>query len=46
MNMKSVSHGKKLNRFGVCHEVVEPFVQNSSLMLLCDICYEYLYKGP
>jgi len=34
--MKLVSHGKKLKRFGVCHEAVEPFVQNSGLMLLCD----------
>jgi len=31
--MKLVSHGKKLKRFRVCHKVVEPFVQNSGLML-------------
>jgi len=42
--MKLVSHSKKLKRFGVCHEVVEPFVQNSTLMPLCHICYEYLDK--
>jgi len=42
--MKLVSHGKKLKRFGVCHAVVEPFVQNSGLMPLCDIIYEYLDK--
>jgi len=43
--MKLVSHGKKLKRFGVCHVVVEPFVQNSGLMPLCDIIYEYPDKG-
>jgi len=40
-----VSHAKKLKRFGACHEVVEPYVQNSGLMPLCDLCYEYPDKG-
>ena len=45
MDIKSVSHDKRLKRFGVYHEVVEPIVQNLGLMPLCYICYEYPNKG-
>jgi len=44
-DMKLVSHGKKLNKFGACHVVAEPFVINYGLMPLCHILYDYAYKG-
>lgn len=33
------------NRFGTYHLVVQDFVLNFSLMSLCDIYYNYAYKG-
>ncbi|XP_047170225.1 uncharacterized protein LOC124838618 [Vigna umbellata] len=43
--IKLISHGKKLNRFGACHEAIEEIVLNSGLLPLCGISYDYVDKG-
>jgi len=40
-----ISHGRKLNKFGVPHPQVYGFVENSGLLPLCNIGYEFADKG-
>ena len=40
-----ISHGRKLNKFGVPHPQVYGFVENSGLFPLCNIGYEVADKG-
>ncbi|KOM25650.1 hypothetical protein LR48_Vigan148s001400 [Vigna angularis] len=40
-----ISHGKKVNKLGPCHEGIQHIVLNSSLMPLIEICYDYVDKG-
>ncbi|XP_017407713.2 protein MAIN-LIKE 1-like [Vigna angularis] len=43
--LKLISHGKKVNKLGPCHEEIQDIVLNSSLMPLTGICYDYVDKG-
>ncbi|XP_052735601.1 protein MAINTENANCE OF MERISTEMS-like [Vigna angularis] len=43
--LKLISHGKKVNKLGPCHEGIQDIVLNSSLMPLTGICYDYVDKG-
>ncbi|XP_047163167.1 uncharacterized protein LOC124832886 [Vigna umbellata] len=43
--LKLISHGKKINKLGLCAEGIQHIVLNSALMPLTDICYDYVDKG-
>ncbi|XP_068498987.1 protein MAIN-LIKE 2-like [Phaseolus vulgaris] len=43
--LKLVSHGRKLRKFGMPHANIELLVQNSGLFSLCNISYEVGDKG-
>jgi len=40
-----ISHGRKLNKFGISHPQVHGFVENFGLLPLCRIGYEVADKG-
>ncbi|BAT84114.1 hypothetical protein VIGAN_04139300 [Vigna angularis var. angularis] len=40
--MKFISHGKKLNRLGSCHEGNRDIINGSGLMSLVGISYDYV----
>ncbi|XP_052728518.1 protein MAIN-LIKE 1-like [Vigna angularis] len=43
--LKLISHGKKVNKLGPCHDGIQHIVLNSSLMPLTGICYDYVDNG-
>ncbi|XP_014522490.1 protein MAIN-LIKE 1-like [Vigna radiata var. radiata] len=43
--IKLISHGKKLNRLGSCHEGIRDIVNGSGLMSLVGISYDYVDRG-
>ncbi|XP_014511726.1 protein MAIN-LIKE 1-like [Vigna radiata var. radiata] len=43
--IKLISHRKKLNRLGSCHEGIRYIVYGSSLMSLVGISYDYVNRG-
>ncbi|XP_068498556.1 protein MAIN-LIKE 2-like [Phaseolus vulgaris] len=43
--LKLVSHGRKLRKFGMPHAEIEVLIQNSRLFSLCNISYEVGDKG-
>ncbi|XP_047166760.1 protein MAINTENANCE OF MERISTEMS-like [Vigna umbellata] len=43
--IKLISHGKKLNRLGSCHEGIRDIVNGSGLMSLVGMSYDYVDRG-
>ncbi|XP_014503084.1 uncharacterized protein LOC106763401 [Vigna radiata var. radiata] len=43
--IKLISHGKKLNILGSCHEGIRDIVNGSGLMSLVGISYDYVDRG-
>ncbi|KOM45677.1 hypothetical protein LR48_Vigan06g098300 [Vigna angularis] len=43
--IKLISHGKKLNRLGSCHEGIRDIVNGFGQMSLVGILYDYVDKG-
>lgn len=43
--MKVISHGRKLNKFGIPHERITALVENTGLLPLCNISYEVADRG-
>ncbi|XP_047177005.1 protein MAIN-LIKE 1-like [Vigna umbellata] len=43
--IKLISHGKKLNRLGSCHEGIRDIVNGSGLMSLVGMPYDYVDRG-